>query len=78
VVGWFRDKNDWTAVRADLKPSIKQKTLIGRALTHNRSAMPFGNRKIILEDLFSSVLSQYKKISPSGNLKFNYLGIYTA
>jgi len=37
--------------------------------------MPFGNRKNILEDLFSSVLSQFKKYHPSGNLKFNYLGI---
>jgi len=30
----------------------------------------------ILEDLFSSVLSQFKKYHPSGNLKFNYLGIF--
>jgi len=30
--------------------------------------------KIILEDLFSSVLSQFKKYHPSGNLKFDYLG----
>jgi len=28
------------------------------------------------EDLFSSVLSQFKKYHPSGNLKFNYLGIF--
>jgi len=33
--------------------------------------MPFGNRKKnILEDLFGSVLSQFKKHPPSGNLKF--------
>jgi len=38
--------------------------------------MPFGNRKNILEDLFSLVLSQFKKYHPSGNLKFNYLGIF--
>jgi len=39
--------------------------------------MPFGNRKkYILEDLFSSVLSQLKKYPPSGNLKCNYLGIF--
>jgi len=37
--------------------------------------MPFGNRKKI-EDLFSSVLSQFKKYHPSGNLKFDYLGIF--
>jgi len=34
-------------------------------------------KKNILEDVFSSqsVLSQLKKYHPSGNLKFNYLGI---
>jgi len=36
--------------------------------------MPFGNR--ILEDLFSSVLSQYKKYHPSGNPKLNNLGFF--
>jgi len=30
----------------------------------------------ILEVLSSSVLSQLKKYHPSGNLKFNYLGIF--
>jgi len=38
--------------------------------------MPFGNRKIYLEDLFSSALSEFKKYHPSGNLKFNNLGIF--
>jgi len=37
-------------------------------------AMPIGNRKKI-EDLSSSVLSQFKKYLPSGNMKLNYLGI---
>ena len=32
--------------------------------------------KNILEDLFSSALSQFKKYHPSGNLKFNDLGIF--
>jgi len=32
--------------------------------------------KLILEDRFSSVLSQLKKYHPYGNLKFNYLGIF--
>jgi len=32
-------------------------------------------QKNILEDLFSSELSQLKKYHPSGNLKFNNLGI---
>jgi len=43
-------------------------------LTHYRPAMPFENRNIS-EDLFRSVLSQFKKYHPSGNLKFNNLGI---
>jgi len=30
----------------------------------------------ILEDLFSSVLSQFQKYQPSRNLKFNNLGIF--
>ena len=40
--------------------------------------MPFGNRKKYSRagDLFSSVLSQGKKYHPSGNLKFNYFGIF--
>jgi len=33
-------------------------------------------KKNILEDLFSLVLSQFKKYSPSGNLQFHYLGIF--
>jgi len=32
--------------------------------------------KIILEDLFSSVLLQFKKYHPSGNLKLKNLGIF--
>jgi len=30
----------------------------------------------ILDDLFTSVLSQLKKYHPSGNLKFNNVGIF--
>jgi len=33
-------------------------------------------KKNILVDLFSSVLPQFKKYHPSGNMKFNYLGIF--
>jgi len=33
-------------------------------------------KKNILEDLSSSELSQFKKYHPSGNLKFNNLGIF--
>jgi len=44
-------------------------------LNHYRPAMPFGNRKKnILEDLFSSALSQFLKYHASGNLEFNSLG----
>jgi len=32
--------------------------------------------KFISEDLYSSVLSQFKKYHPSENLKFNNLGIF--
>jgi len=49
--------------------------LWGHPLTHYRPAMPFGNR-FFLKDLFSSVLSQFKKYHPSGNLKSNNLGIF--
>jgi len=33
-------------------------------------------KKIISEDLFSSVSSKFKKYRPSKNLKFNNLGIF--
>jgi len=46
-----------------LKPTTTQR---------RRSAI----RKSILEDLSSSVLYQYEKYRPSGNLKFNNLGIF--
>jgi len=45
-------------------------------VTHYRTAMTFGKRKNILEDLFSSVLSQFKMYQPSGNLKSYNLGIF--
>jgi len=38
--------------------------------------MPFENRKKNSEDLFSSILTQYKKYHPSGNLKLNNLGLF--
>jgi len=38
--------------------------------------MPLGTRKNILENLFSSVLPQFKKYHHSGNPKFNHLGIF--
>jgi len=46
-------------------------------LTPYRPAMPFRQqKKNIFEYLFSSVLSQFKKYHPSGNLKFYNLGIF--
>ena len=44
-------------------------------LTHYRPAMPSGNRNIF-EDLFSSVLSQFRKYNPSRNLNFNNFDIF--
>jgi len=39
--------------------------------------MPFGNRKKnILENLFSSVLTQFKNDRPRGDLKINKLGVF--
>jgi len=46
-----------------------------KTLTHYRPAIPFRNRKFIV-DLFSLVLSKFKKYHISGNLKFNNLGIF--
>jgi len=40
------------------------------ALTHYSPAMSLGNRKKYFQDLFSSVLSQFKEYHPSVNLKF--------
>jgi len=46
-------------------------------LTLYRPVIPFGNRKEnILDDLFSSVLSLFKKYLPSRSLKFKNLGIF--
>jgi len=46
-------------------------------LTHYRPAMPRSEtEKFILGDLLSSLLSQFKKYPPSGNLNFNFLGIF--
>jgi len=42
--------------------------------THYRPGRS-ATEKFMLEDLFSSVLPQFEKCYPSGNLKFNYLGI---
>jgi len=44
-------------------------------LTHYRPAIPFKNGKFYFRGSFS-VLSQLKKHHTSGNLKFNYLGIF--
>jgi len=55
-----------------LKKAKKRVSEANDSLTLYRPAMPFGNtKKNVFEDLSSSVLSQFKKIHPSGNLKFN-------
>jgi len=53
--------------------SVFEKT---SAITLNRPAIPFGNRQIYFRGSFQSALSQFKKYHPSGNLKFNNLGIF--
>jgi len=57
-----------------MKDYISSQTSV--LITHYRRAMPFGNRKIILDDLFNSVLLKFEKYHSSGNLKFNHLGIF--
>jgi len=42
-------------------PTLRRRDDFAICLIHYRPAMPFGNRKNIFEDLFSSVLSQFKK-----------------
>jgi len=56
---------------------FEDKPISNHKLTHYRPAQCRSEtEKFILEELHSSVLSQFKKIHPSGNLKFNYLGIF--
>jgi len=38
--------------------------------------MPFGNKKKILEDLFSSILSKFQQYHPSENLESNNSGLF--
>jgi len=45
-------------------------------LTRYRPAMPIGNRNIYFKGSFQFSLVTFKKYHPSGNLKFNYLGIF--
>jgi len=45
-------------------------------LTRYRPASRSETEKFILEDLFSSTLSQFKKFHPFGNLKSNNSGIF--
>jgi len=45
-------------------------------LIHYRQRCRSETEKNILEDLSSSVLLQFEKYHPSGNLKFNNLGIF--
>jgi len=58
----LKTSEDWTAHNGTIQPTTAQ---LCRSAT----------KKNVLEDLFSSVLSQFKKYHHSGNLKFDYLGI---
>jgi len=44
--------------------------------SHTAQRCRSATAKSILEDLFSSVLSQYQKYQPPENPKFNYSGIF--
>jgi len=65
----YEVKNVLPATTYHFRVQVSQ-AFLGQILTHYRPAMPFGNRK--KEDLFRSVLSQFKKYHPPGNLKLNY------
>jgi len=66
-----------TGTQLKLIPVLGMKVKQEKSSTHYRPAMPFGKRKQYFKDFFSSVLSQFKKkYHPSGNLKFNNLGIF--
>jgi len=45
-------------------------------LTHNRPVMLFGNRKLYFRIFLVQYFLNLKKNHPSGNLKFNNLGIF--
>jgi len=60
-----------TALKSFLQ---EQSSPLNRPTTAQRCRS--GTEKNTLEDLLSSVLSQFKKNHPSENLKFNYLGIF--
>jgi len=59
----IRPQKEFLLLRTTLKPATALRC---------RSA----TEKNILEDLFSLVLSHFKKYHPPGNLKFNDLGIF--
>jgi len=71
------DKEKHRRVSTYSKKSSSRKMQRRAFLTHYRPAMPFGKRKKnILEDLFSSVLSQFKRYHPFRNLKCIHSGIF--
>jgi len=55
---------------------VEHKKIENSNLTHYRPAMPSGTENFILQDLFKSIFSQFKKYHPSGNLKFNNVGTF--
>jgi len=66
-----------TAVRGTRNFILNKVRFTKAGLTHTiaQRCRP-ETEKNSLDDLYSSILSQFKKHHPSGNLKFNYLGIF--
>jgi len=64
----------WVEKPVDMFESLTQDEHMPKRTTARRCRSE--TEKNILEDLFSSILSQSKKYHPSGNLKFNNLGIF--
>jgi len=54
--------------------------MLSRSISQSNPQLPSDavrkQKKNILVDLFSSILSQFKKYHPSGNLKFDNLDIF--
>jgi len=59
-----------------MKPGFLNSKRSCKCLNQRPPSDAVQKQKNILEDLFSSVLSQFKKYHPSRNLKFNNLSIF--
>jgi len=63
-------------LRISLKLNFTPNTLGCHRLTHYRPAMPFGNQKKYFRGIFQFSVVTIQKLSTTGNLKSNYLGIF--